>query len=86
MITTTRINGREWLKVISAPRLKVLRIHIFGLTLGITAVLFHLVFALGTGNAIFLSLRWFAIGYLLGFIFAQLYNYFVYCYLIFIIN
>ncbi len=81
MITRTVIGGREWLKVISAPRLKVLRIHLFGLTLGFTAFLTHLVFAPRAEIKLFLLLGWFVIGYLFGFIFGQLYNYFVFLYL-----
>jgi len=81
MITRTVIGGREWLKVISAPRLKVLRIHLFGLTLGFTALLTHLIFAPWAEIRFFLLLAWFVIGYLFGFIFAQLYNSFVFLYL-----
>lgn len=81
MITRTVIGGREWLKVISAPRLKVLRIHLFGLTLGFAALLTHLIFAPWSEIRFFLLLAWFAIGYLFGFIFGQLYNYFVFIYL-----
>jgi hypothetical protein len=81
MIIRTTIAGREWLKVISAPRLKVLRIHLFGLTLGFTALLTHLIFAPWAEITFLLLLSWFAIGYLFGFIFAQLYNYAVYLYL-----
>jgi hypothetical protein len=81
MITRTVIGGREWLKAISAPRLKVLRIHLFGLTLGFTALLTHLIFAPWAEIGFFLLLAWFVIGYLFGFIFAQFYNYFVFLYL-----
>ena len=81
MITRTVIDGREWLKVISAPRLKVLRIHLLGLTLGFATLLIHVVFAPWTEIRFFLLLAWFVIGYLFGFIFGQLYNYFVFLYL-----
>jgi|GEM_PF-6227597 len=81
MILRTVIGGREWLKVISAPRLKVLRIHLFGLTLGCTALFTHLIFAPWTEIRLLLLLAWFVIGYLFGFIFGQLYNYFSFLYL-----
>lgn len=81
MITRTVIDGREWLKIISAPRLKALRVHLFGLTLGCTAFLTHLIFAPWVEVRFSLLLAWFVLGYLFGFFFAQLYNYFVYLYL-----
>lgn len=81
MITRTVIDGREWLKIISAPRLKVLRIHLLGLTLGFATFLTHVIFAPWTEVRFLLSVVWFVIGYLFGFIFGQLYNYFVFLYL-----
>jgi hypothetical protein len=82
MIVRTRIAGQEWLKIIRAPRLKVLRTHLFGLTLGLTALLTHLLFPGSAGRIISLvSLYWLLIGYSFGFTFALSYNYLAYLYL-----
>jgi len=81
MITRTIIDGKEWVKVIHLPRLKVLRGNLFGLTLGLTASLTHLIFAPPAQVAFFLLLDWFLIGYLFGILFALFYNALVFLYL-----
>ncbi|MGH7596557.1 MAG: hypothetical protein ACREOI_09400 [bacterium] len=81
MIRKTNIGTEEWLEVIRAPRMKVLRAHLFGITLGVTALLAHLIFAPSGQRRFFLLLAWYLIGYLFGATFSLLYNRFAYVYL-----
>jgi len=81
MILKTTQKSKTWLKVIRPPRMKVLRAHLFGLTLGLTTLLAHLVFALPEQRNLILLVEWFAIGYLAGAFFCLLYNFLVYAFL-----
>lgn len=74
MITRTIVDGKEWLKVIRMPRLKVLRAHLFGLTLGITALLTHLVIAYPGSIRSYFWFYWLMIGYSFGVTLALTYN------------
>jgi hypothetical protein len=81
MIIKTRVNGKTMLKVVRPPRLKAIRAHLFGLTLGLTTLLAHLIFATPAQRTLALALLWLVIGYAAGAIFCLLYNAFAYLYL-----
>ena len=81
MILKARARGRTLLKVIRPPRMKTLRAHLFGLTLALTALLTHLIFAPPAQRTILLALAWLVLGYLAGVILCLLYNFFAYLFL-----
>lgn len=81
MIFKTTRKGKTWLRVIRPPRMKVLRAHLFGITLGLAALLVHMIFAAPEQRKFLLFIEWFVIGYFGGAGFALLYNLLAYLFL-----
>lgn len=81
MIFKTTKNGKTWLRVIRPPRMKVLRAHLFGITLGLAALLAHFIFAPPEQRKFLLFIEWLVIGYFTGAVFCLLYNLLAYLFL-----